>query len=428
MELITKAIKGTNDVLPKDSYKLDFVERILKQEALLYGFKEIRTPVFEHTELFSRSVGQTTDVVQKEMYTFDDKGGRSVTLRPEGTAGVARSMLEHGLYNDGLPLKTYYLSSCYRYEKPQAGRLREFHQFGLEVFGAGSPSADAELISMACSLFKRLDLKNISLQINSIGCPHCRQKYNEALKAYFEENKSNLCHTCIDRLSRNPMRILDCKNPSWREIAINAPVILDYLCDECSKHFEEVKGYLDAINIEYKVNPRIVRGLDYYTKTVFEFVCEDIGAQGAICGGGRYDGLIEEIGGPSMPSLGFGIGIERLMLAMEKQNIDIPKPEGCDLYIASIGQKAGLKAFKLANEIRKSGLICEIDLVGKSVKAQMKYANKINAKFSMVLGDDEIERNSAEIKYMPLSEKSRISIGENFASEFFRLHIEKFNG
>ena len=336
-------------------------------------------------------------------------------------------MLEHGLYNDGLPLKTYYLSSCYRYEKPQAGRLREFHQFGLEVFGAGSPSADAELISMTCSLFKRLNLKNISLQINSIGCPHCRQKYNEALKAYFEENKSELCPTCIDRLSRNPMRILDCKNPSCKEIAINAPVILDYLCDECSKHFEEVKGYLEAINIEYKVNPRIVRGLDYYTKTVFEFVCEDIGAQGTICGGGRYDGLIEEIGGPNMPSLGFGIGIERLMLAMEKQNVEIPKPEGCDLYIASIGQKAGLKAFKLANEIRKSGLICEVDLVGKSVKAQMKYANKINAKFSMVLGDDEIERNYAEIKYMPLSEKSQVSIGENFASEFFRLHIEKLN-
>lgn len=428
MALITKAIKGTSDILPKDSYKINFLEDIIEKEVALYGFKEIRTPVFEHTELFLRSVGETTDVVQKEMYTFNDKGGRSITLRPEGTAGAVRAMVEHSAYNDGLPLKAYYFTSCYRYEKPQAGRYREFHQFGLEVFGAANPVADAELISVADAIFERIGLKNISLQINSIGCPECRKKYNQAIKEYFESRKSELCDTCIGRLERNPMRILDCKNPDCKKISDNAPIILDYLCDECREHFEKVKAYLDTINIKYTVNPKMVRGLDYYTRTVFEFVSDDIGAQGSVCGGGRYDGLVKEIGGPDMPSLGFGIGMERLMLLVENQKVDIPTPETCDLYIAPIGKKAELKAFELLREIRQTGLICETDLVGKSIKAQMKYANKIGAKFSVVIGDEEIEKGFALVKDMDSSETSEISLGENFSAEFFALHIEKTLG
>lgn len=423
MGVITKKIKGTEDVLPKDSYRWQFVEDVMRKESAAYGFKEIRTPVFEHTELFARGVGQTTDVVQKEMYTFDTKGGESVTLRPEGTAGAARAVLEHGLVNDSLPIKASYFVSCYRYEKPQAGRLREFHQFGLECYGTQSPVADAELICAAQSIFDRLGIKQLRLEINSIGCPTCRAEYHKALKEYFYGYKDELCETCNSRLEKNPMRILDCKSPVCSKIAQGAPKITDYLCDECKEHFASVQKYLDAAGVEYTVNPTIVRGLDYYTKTVFEFVTDFIGAQGTVCGGGRYDGLIEELGGKHLPSLGFAMGIERLLMLMDKQGIEIPKPSTCDLYVAVMGESASLKSFEIIKAVRSCGLIAETDIVGRGLRAQMKYADKIGAKFSMVLGDNEIEQGKAVIKNMSSGEQTEIVLDDTFAEKFMVLQI-----
>ena len=423
MGVITKKIKGTEDVLPKDSYRWQFVEDVMRKESAAYGFKEIRTPVFEHTELFARGVGQTTDVVQKEMYTFDTKGGESVTLRPEGTAGAARAVLEHGLVNDSLPIKASYFVSCYRYEKPQAGRLREFHQFGLECYGTQSPVADAELICAAQSIFDRLGIKQLRLEINSIGCPACRAEYHKALKEYFYGYKDELCETCNSRLEKNPMRILDCKSPVCSKIAGGAPKITDYLCDECKEHFASVQKYLDAAGVEYTVNPTIVRGLDYYTKTVFEFVTDFIGAQGTVCGGGRYDGLIEELGGKHLPSLGFAMGIERLLMLMDKQGIEIPKPSTCDLYVAVMGEKASLKSFEIIKAVRSCGLIAETDVVGRGLRAQMKYADKIGAKFSMVLGDNEIEQGKAVIKNMSSGEQTEIVLDDTFADKFMVLQL-----
>lgn len=423
MGVITKKIKGTEDVLPKDSYRWQFVEDVMRKESAAYGFKEIRTPVFEHTELFARGVGQTTDVVQKEMYTFDTKGGESVTLRPEGTAGAARAILEHGLVNDSLPIKASYFVSCYRYEKPQAGRLREFHQFGLECYGTQSPVADAELICAAQSIFDRLGIKQLRLEINSIGCPACRAEYHKALKEYFYGYKDELCETCNSRLEKNPMRILDCKSPVCSKIAGGAPKITDYLCDECKEHFASVQKYLDAAGVEYTVNPTIVRGLDYYTKTVFEFVTDFIGAQGTVCGGGRYDGLIEELGGKHLPSLGFAMGIERLLMLMDKQGIEIPKPSTCDLYVAVMGESASLKSFEIIKAVRSCGLIAETDIVGRGLRAQMKYADKIGAKFSMVLGDNEIEQGKAVIKNMSSGEQTEIVLDDTFAEKFMVLQL-----
>lgn len=423
MGVITKKIKGTEDVLPKDSYRWQFVEDVMRKESAAYGFKEIRTPVFEHTELFARGVGQTTDVVQKEMYTFDTKGGESVTLRPEGTAGAARAVLEHGLVNDSLPIKASYFVSCYRYEKPQAGRLREFHQFGLECYGTQSPAADAELICAAQSIFDRLGIKQLRLEINSIGCPTCRAEYHKALKEYFYGYKDELCETCNSRLEKNPMRILDCKSPVCSKIAQGAPKITDYLCDECKEHFASVQKYLDAAGVEYTVNPTIVRGLDYYTKTVFEFVTDFIGAQGTVCGGGRYDGLIEELGGKHLPSLGFAMGIERLLMLMDKQGIEIPKPSTCDLYVAVMGESASLKSFEIIKAVRSCGLIAETDVVGRGLRAQMKYADKIGAKFSMVLGENEIEQGKAVIKNMSSGEQTEIVLDNTFAEKFMVLQL-----
>lgn len=423
MGVITKKIKGTEDVLPKDSYRWQFVEDVMRKESASYGFKEIRTPVFEHTELFARGVGQTTDVVQKEMYTFDTKGGESVTLRPEGTAGAARAVLEHGLVNDSLPIKASYFVSCYRYEKPQAGRLREFHQFGLECYGTQSPVADAELICAAQSIFDRLGIKQLRLEINSIGCPTCRAEYHKALKEYFYGYKDELCETCNSRLEKNPMRILDCKSPVCSKIAQGAPKITDYLCDECKEHFASVQKYLDAAGVEYTINPTIVRGLDYYTKTVFEFVTDFIGAQGTVCGGGRYDGLIEELGGKHLPSLGFAMGIERLLMLMDKQGIEIPKPSTCDLYVAVMGEKASLKSFEIIKAVRSCGLIAETDVVGRGLRAQMKYADKIGAKFSMVLGDNEIEQGKAVIKNMSSGEQTEMVLDDTFAEKFMVLQL-----
>lgn len=422
MAAITKSIKGTQDTLPSESYKVQFIEQSVLEIAKNYGYKEIRLPVFEHTELFQRGVGDTTDVVQKEMYTFDDKGGRSITLRPEGTAGVVRSYLEHGLFNEPQPQKMCYLISCYRYEKPQAGRLREFHQFGCECFGSASPAADAELISLVNDIFNFLDVKGLKIQINSIGCPECRKEYHKALKEYFESRKDELCSTCLDRLDRNPMRILDCKSPICSEIAKNAPKVTDYLCDECRDHFTKTQKYLDTMGIEYEVNPSIVRGLDYYSKTVFEFVSTEIGAQGTVCGGGRYDGLVEEIGGPKTPALGFAIGIERLLLLMAAQGIEFPPESKCDLYIASIGEKATLKAAEIACDIRNNGMHAQFDIVGRSVKAQMKFANKIGAAYTVVLGDSEVENGKAMLKNMADGEETEIEL-DCLSDELMRITI-----
>ena len=423
MALITKAVKGTLDVLPADSHKNQFVERTVLEIANEFGFREIRTPVFEHTELFTRSVGDTTDVVQKEMYTFEDKGGRSITLRPEGTAGAARAFLEHGLTNEAMPQKVSYITSCYRYEKPQAGRLREFHQFGIECYGTASPAADAEVISVANEVFGFLGIDRIRLEINSIGCPKCRKEYHAALKAYFESRKDELCGTCLDRLDRNPMRILDCKSPVCHEIAADAPIILDFLCDECKDHFEKVKMYLDNMGIVYEVNPHIVRGLDYYTRTVFEFLTDSLGAQSAVCAGGRYDGLVEEIGGPHVPALGFGMGIERLLLLLEAQGIKLPEAKKCEIYIANIGEEASLKAAAMATELRQSGMFAEFDVVGRSLKAQMKYADKIGARFTTVIGEDDIKANVAKVKNMQTGEVTELAIDE-FADTFMELSLQ----
>ena len=423
MALITKAIKGTKDVLPSEVYKNQYIEATCLNVAENFGYKEMRTPVFEHTELFQRGVGDTTDVVQKEMYTFDDKGGRSITLRPEGTAGAARSFLENGLSNEALPQKICYLTSCYRYEKPQAGRLREFHQFGIECFGATSPLADAEMIALAKQIFDELGVKDLHLELNSIGCPTCRAEYHKALKEYFASRVDELCDTCRDRLDRNPMRILDCKSPVCSEIAKDAPVVLDYLCDECKEHFEKTKSYLDAMNIEYIVNPQIVRGLDYYTKTVFEFVADSIGAQGTVCGGGRYDGLIEELGGQHTPSLGFGMGLERLQLVMEAQGCEFPEPSRPDLFIVAMGDKATLKAVEIAKDMRDEGYSVVYDLNGRSLRAQMKYADKISAKYNVVIGDNEVDTKSAVLKDMATGEQSNISL-ETFVSGFYSITLD----
>lgn len=423
MALITKAIKGTKDVLPNESYKNQYIEATCLGVAENFGYKEMRTPVFEHTELFQRGVGDTTDVVQKEMYTFDDKGGRSITLRPEGTAGAARAFLENGLSNEALPQKICYLTSCYRYEKPQAGRLREFHQFGIECFGATSPLADAEMISLAKQIFDELGVKDLHLELNSIGCPECRAEYHKALKEYFSQYKDKLCDTCNDRLERNPMRILDCKSPVCSEIAKGAPVVLDYLCDECREHFQKVKSYLDAANIEYIVNPQIVRGLDYYTKTVFEFVSDAIGSQGTVCGGGRYDGLLEELGGQHTPSLGFAMGLERLQLVMEAQGCNFPEPSRPDLFIVAMGEKATLKAVEIAKDMRDEGFSVVYDLNGRSLRAQMKYADKLGVKFNVVIGDNEVENKVVSLKDMATGESSEINL-DTFVNGFYSVSME----
>lgn len=410
MAEINRAIKGTNDILPDESYKYRFIEEKMLDIARLYGFREIRVPVFEHTEVFSRNVGEDTDVVQKEMYTFPDKGGRSITLRPELTAGVVRSVIERGVLAGALPVKLCYIGGCYRYEKPQAGRLREFHQFGVECFGAQDPAADAEIIALAQQILLTLGVNNIILKINSIGCQHCRKEYVAALKSYFKEYKSSLCDTCKDRLHRNPLRILDCKSPVCSEIAESAPVITDYLCDDCKAHFALVKENLSAQGINFEVDPQIVRGLDYYNKTVFEFVSGDIGAQSTVCGGGRYDGLVAKMGGKNTPALGFGLGIERLMLLLNNTKAAFPEEKKCDLYVAAIGDKALFEAQKICSHLRNDGLEAICDLCGRGLKAQLKYADKLGAKYSLVLGDDELNSSKAKIKDMKTGETYDCSI------------------
>ncbi|MGN1316919.1 MAG: histidine--tRNA ligase [Acutalibacteraceae bacterium] len=420
-----QAIKGTKDTLPSESYKSQYIENAALETAKAYGFHEMRTPVFEYTELFDRSVGETTDVVQKEMYTFNDKGERSITLRPEGTAGAVRAFLEHGLFNEPLPQKVCYLTSCYRYEKPQAGRLREFHQFGIECFGAASPLADAEVIALANSYFAYLGLEEYTLEINSIGCPECRKKYQSALKEYFEKHKDELCETCLSRLDRNPMRILDCKSPVCSKIAEGAPVVLDYICDDCRGHFEKLQKYLDAMGIAYTINPQIVRGLDYYTRTVFEFVSQHEKTKGLVlCGGGRYDGLVEELGGNSLPACGLAIGLERLLMAMEESGVAFPEAPKCNLSVVSAGENAVLKAVEISADLRAQGYSVNIDTVGRSIKAQMKYANKIGSEFTVVIGDNELQSNTAKLKCMADGSETEVSLTE-FGDAFERAYMNQ---
>ena len=418
MECRFKAPRGTQDVFPEKAEILQKVELKLLNCARRFGFLEIRTPTFEQTDLFERSVGDSTDVVQKEMFTLKDRGGRSLTLRPEGTAGVVRAVVESGLINKALPLKLCYLDNCFRNERPQAGRLKEFHQFGAELFGSDSPIADAEIISLAVCLFAELDVFDLSLKINSIGCSKCRKKYMEDLVEYYQKHVDELCKTCLKRLEKNPMRLLDCKNSNCQEISKNAPKILDYLCEDCNEHFEAVKKMLDAQEIEYVIDPYIVRGLDYYTRTVFEFTSNDLGAQNTICGGGRYDELVELIGGKSVPALGLGLGIERLLLVMEaqKNSMIVPQKE-CDIYIGSIGKKAVELANVLALEFRKFGLGAQTDLIGRSTRSQMKYANKIGANYSCIIGDLEIKYDRVTIKNMRTKKQFDILVSD-FLNEF----------
>ncbi len=423
MALLIKRPNGTEDVTPKNIAKWHTVEHVVKEVASCYGFKEIRIPTFENTELFQRSVGETTDVVQKEMYSVIAKETK-FTLRPEGTAGTIRAMLQNGMLNDAMPQKAYYILSCFRHERPQAGRLREFHQFGLEMAGSAKPSADADIISLAYEIIQTLGIKNTELKINSIGCPECRAEYHKALKGFFEDRKSDLCETCLSRLDKNPMRILDCKSPICSEIAKDAPVILDFLCEECSEHFNKLKGYLDNLGIIYTVDPTIVRGLDYYTKTVFEFVTTDIGAQGTICGGGRYDGLIQELGGHPTPALGFAMGLERLILTMENQGIEFDTEDSCTLYIAPMDEAAVPAAMKLAHTLRKDGFWVEYDTVGRSLKSQMKYSDKIKAKFTMVFGENEINSKIAKLKNMKTGEELEIKLDDDFSSKFLDITVD----
>lgn len=411
MSLAYQAPKGTRDVLPEESYRWQYIEGLIRDITKKYGLLEARTPVFEHTELFLRGVGKTTDIVQKEMYTFLDKGERSITLKPEGTAGIVRLFVEHNLYGEAQPTKMYYLNNpVFRYERPQAGRLREHHQFGVEIFGAPRPSADAECIAIVLELLERVGLSGLAVRLNSIGCPNCRPKYQQALRAYLKDNYDALCETCKTRYELNPLRILDCKTPACQALLASAPVIGDFLCDDCRSHMEELQALLTLMNIRYEITPTLVRGLDYYTKTVFEVFSDRIGSQGAICGGGRYDGLVQELGGPSCPGVGFGLGMERLLLLMQESGVEVPRPQRYDLYLAGLGCEAGRFAFGLAQELRQLGLCAETDHVGRSAKAQLKYADKAGARYVLVIGDDELQKREAVLKDLRGGESKSIAL------------------
>ncbi len=413
-----QAPKGTHDVLPQESYKWHAIEKAIQALCHDFGYHEIRTPVFEHTELFDRGVGETTDVVQKEMYTFTDKGDRSITLRPEGTSPVVRSFIEHSIYAQPQPSKLYYVTPCFRYEKPQAGRLRAFHQFGVEVFGATDAALDAEVISLALELFRRLGVTGVELEINSIGCPECRKTYNQKLREFFAPKLDDLCETCRQRYEKNPLRILDCKDKNCKAIYESAPILLDNICPECDAHFKRLRDCLDTMGIPYTVDGTIVRGLDYYTKTVFEIVSKNIGAQGTVCGGGRYNGLVSELGGPEVPGVGFGLGMERLLLLLDNLGIEPGEAEPVDLFVANIGEKADIYTQKLVLDLRREGVAVDRDYLSRSVKAQMKYANKIGAKYTLVLGDSEIEAGRADIKNMETGETTEVALQD--LGKFFK--------
>lgn len=407
-----KRAKGTEDITPAQVYKWHYVEALMREICALNGYAEIRTPVFEHTELFQRGVGEATDVVQKEMYTFEDKANRSITLKPEGTSPAVRAFIENGIFNEPQPSKMYYFTPCFRYEKPQSGRLREHHQFGIEALGSSDPSIDAEIINVAMTVYKRLGVSSLKLKINSIGCPKCRVEYNKKLNAYLKPKLEHLCETCQDRFVKNPMRIIDCKEDRCQQQITDIPFILEHICEECSDHFTKFKEALDLIGLEYTVDPRIVRGLDYYTKTAFEIVTDTIGAQGTVCGGGRYDGLVEQIGGPSTPGVGFGMGIERLLLVLEKAGIEIPTPPSMNLYIIGLGDAGIKESIKLIHKLRDHNIKCDKDYTGRSLKAQMKYANKMNAKYITVIGEDEISNNKIKVKNMENGSEEEIQLNQ----------------
>ena len=412
--MLTNAPKGTKDLLPAQAYKWHYVERKFAEICKNYGFKEIRTPMFEHTEVFARGIGDTTDVVQKEMYTFNDHGNRSITLKPEGTSGAVRAFIEHKQYAEVQPTKYYYDTDCFRYEKPQSGRLRHFHQFGIEVFGTPNMLADSEVICLANDFLNQLGITEIELRINSVGCPECRKKHREALKEFLRPRYDELCNTCKERYDRNPMRILDCKSEICQEIVKDAPRMLDYLCDDCKNAFEELKSNLTAMGIEYKVDPNIVRGLDYYTKTAFEFVTTSIGAQGTVCGGGRYDHLIEELGGPPIPGVGFGLGIERLLMLMDACGAQFPADDSVDVFIAVMGERAKAFGLKLCRELRQSGVAVEMDTLARNIKGQFKYADRLNAKYTLVIGENELDKGVVSLKDMSMSQQREIKIEDIF--------------
>lgn len=404
--------KGTKDVLPSEVYKWHYVESLIRKTASDFGWLEIRTPTFEHTELFLRGVGETTDIVNKEMYTFLDKGNRSITLKCEGTAGAARAFIENGLVSQAQPTKMYYITPVFRYEKPQSGRLREHHQFGVELFGSDTPFADADVIMTAKTLLNRLGITDLKLNINSIGCPECRKNYNEALKAYFSERADKMCPTCRERLQKNPLRILDCKVPECGELAEDAPVTLDYICDGCRQHHDKLKDILSYLKVDYEVNPKLVRGLDYYTKTVFEFISNAIGAQGTVCGGGRYNNLVEQIGGPSVPGVGFGMGLERLIMVAEAAGLYLGERQKPLIYIAPLGDEQYIYAYGLVNGLRQKGITAETDITGRSLKAQMKYADKTGARYVAVLGENERLSGVIKLKDMANGTEEEINISE----------------
>lgn len=405
--MLTKAPKGTKDILPTDVHKWHFVEDAFKDVCIKYGYKEVRTPVFEHTELFARGVGDTTDIVEKQMYTFNDLGQRSITLKPEGTSGVCRAFLEHKLFANVQPTKFYYNIPCFRYEKPQSGRLREFHQLGIEVFGSYDMLADAEVIALAEDFLKGLGIKSLELRINSIGCPTCRATYRQVLQDYFRPHLEELCETCKGRFDRNPMRIIDCKNESCKEIAKNAPLMLDHLCDECKNDFEELKNNLDIMGVLYSVDPTIVRGLDYYTKTAFEFVSGELGAQSTVCGGGRYNNLIEQLGGDSVPGVGFAMGFERLLLTLEAENVEIEDNEKSDVLVAMLDKSNACRNYglTLAKKLRSEGIKVQIDLLARNFKGQFKFADRIGVKYVIVIGEDEIKTDTLTLKNMANSQQ-----------------------
>ena len=407
-----QALRGTQDILPNDIYKWSYMENIIRDLCALYGYGEIRTPIFEETKLFLRGIGDTTDVVTKEMYTFEDRGGRSITLRPENTASAVRAFLEHKLYGDQGVHKLFYIGSMFRYDRPQAGRYREFHQFGVEILGASSPLADVEVIVLAYRLFQKLGLQNLELRINSIGDKNCRNAYKKELISYYESQKDMLCEDCKQRLYKNPLRLLDCKEDNCKILAKNAPVITNYLCEACHNKFEKVKSGLTALHISYVVDPGLVRGLDYYTNTAFEIQYPPLGAQSAICGGGRYDKLVEEMGGPDVPGIGFAVGLERLLLALEGQNLIPNCPQKSSVYIVALGEKAEIEGLKIQGELRKKGVMTYMDLQEKSLKGQMKQAGKVQSIYAVIIGENEIEQGKATVKHMQTGEQNEISFSQ----------------
>ena len=410
--MLTQAPKGTQDMLPKDAYRWQEIARTMREACALAGYQEIRTPIFEHTELFQRGVGDTTDVVQKEMYTFEDKGKRSITLKPEGTAGAVRAFIESHMYAETLPVKLYYSACpCFRYEKPQSGRLRQFHQNGVEVFGAKDASVDAEIIKLAMDILHANGIGGLRLNINSIGCPSCRAAYLEKLKAYLEPKLPTLCKTCQERFERNPMRILDCKEDAPK--LTDAPAMLDNLCEDCAGHFEKLKGYLGAMGLDYAIDPRIVRGLDYYTKTVFEIITDaPDGGELTVCGGGRYDGLVEELGGPATPGIGWGMGIERMIMVQDMRSSAPVASAPLDVLVVTLGDDARMEGVKLVNALRAKGIKADLDHAARSMKAQFKYANKLNVKRVIVIAGDELEKGVVKLRDMDASSEAEVARGE----------------